>query len=826
METTEQKGKTTPLQDLQNEDPQAIMELQRQRIAELEKNARKSAREINRLQQAVEQEKIYANAKANQVAARTLAQRERDRFLMLLLSNSPNVILFFDKTKRVAFFSDSFLKSFDISDVLQVSGNQAEDVFRLFCPEEIIRILSEALNEAMMFNKSLSRSGELDSGGTKHNFLFYLTPMTNPDGENEGAMLLLNDVTELEHAREEAEHATMAKSQFLSNMSHEFRTSLNAIIGLTDILLEQNLKDSVQLELEKIYASAMNLLDLVNDILDISKIEAGGFQFVPMEYKILDVLNDAIQFNIVRIGSKRIVFRLEADNSLPSVFWGDEIRIVQVLNNLLSNAFKYTQEGFVTLSVSWEKISEEKNPEGKNPENALLIFAVSDTGIGIKKRDLGKLFTEYGQLDARANRKIEGTGLGLSITKNLVSLMGGTIQVESEYGKGSLFTATLKQKIVDETPIDANTLEKLKHLQYVGNRRTESRQFMRSRLRKGHVLVVDDISTNLDVMRGLLQPYDLQVDCVSSGREAIEAIRREAPRYDLVFMDHMMPEMDGLETTRIIRMESNSEYAKNVPVIMLTANALKGNREKFLGFGFNGYISKPIDIVQLDACLAQWIGVTPQYGEMPVRRETKEPGLPRDVRVEGVDLEAGVHRFGSEKIYLDVLRTYVEEMPRLLERLRNADSTRLADYGLTVHGLKGSSAGICANALALTAENLEYAAKNGDLTAVLKGNGKLLADADALIEKLKILLSRTSADKNAKGEGKPRAPKPDRALLEEMKKAAENFHTSELIQLMKKLENYEYDSEGDRIARLREAMTGLEYENIINHLTTWLKETE
>jgi signal transduction histidine kinase/FixJ family two-component response regulator len=406
----------------------------------------------------------------------------------------------------------------------------------------------------------------------------------------------------------QSDAANQSKSLFLANMSHEIRTPLNAIIGLSDIELQKNHPVETLSDLMKIHNSGSTLLAIINDILDISKIEAGAFKIELGEFDTPTFINDVVQQNIVRIGSKPIKFELELSPDFPLALVGDELRVRQILTNILSNSIKYTKKGKVVMRVHARELA----PFGKpTPPITACVFGITDTGIGIKKEDIDKLFRDYSQLDSKANRNIEGTGLGLSITKKLIGLMDGTIHVESVYGQGSTFTVTLPLTPVSEKTVGEKTKAELENFTYGIKKTNEKAKFVRSTIPPGKILVVDDLEVNLLVAKGLLRNYGLSIDTAMSGQEAIDRIKEalDAPegRYDLVFMDHMMPVMDGIETTRIIRHELNSEYAKNLPIVALTANALAGAREMFLENGFNSFLSKPINLLDLDAELKKWI---------------------------------------------------------------------------------------------------------------------------------------------------------------------------------------------------------------------------
>jgi signal transduction histidine kinase/CheY-like chemotaxis protein len=400
----------------------------------------------------------------------------------------------------------------------------------------------------------------------------------------------------LKLARVEAEEANRSKSNFLATMSHEIRTPLNAIIGVAQIQMQEaKLPEKYADALSKIYSSGENLLNIINDILDMSKIETGRLELINEEYDTPSLINDAVQFNMVRLGSKPIDVIIKIDENLPSRLFGDELRLKQILNNLLSNAIKYTEKGTVKLTVNHTKDSDD--------DNIRLHIVVEDTGQGMKPEDRRKLFSEYSRFNAEANRTTEGTGLGLSITKRLVELMDGEITAESEYGKGSIFKVCVKQGAAasNRSPIGAELAGKLGDHTFGGEKQIAKLQIKREPMPYGSVLIVDDVDTNLFVAEGMMMPYELKIDTAASGFIALEKVQ-SGNNYDVIFMDHMMPQMDGIETTKKLRESGYSGF-----VIALTANALVGNEEMFARSGFDGFISKPINIKHLDDVLNKFI---------------------------------------------------------------------------------------------------------------------------------------------------------------------------------------------------------------------------
>ncbi|MDR0668963.1 MAG: response regulator [Treponema sp.] len=623
---------------------------------------------------------------------------------------------------------------------------------------------------------------------------------------------------ELERQTEVAQSASRAKSDFLARMSHEIRTPLNVILGLSEVELQKTLPEGTVGNLEKVHRSGAHLLEIVNDILDISKIESGNFEIIPAEYEFAVMVSEVVQLNIPRIGIKPLVFKLELDEGIPVKLYGDELRIKQIFSNLLSNAFKYTEEGEVRLRINWER----------RDSAALLICAVEDTGRGIKKEDVEKLFSDYTQLDTTANRRVEGTGLGLSITRGLVEAMGGSITVESEYGRGSVFRVSLFQGIADETPIGAGRVEKLRAFRLDGNLNRGT--FVRSYMPYGKVLVVDDLEMNLDVMIGLLMPYGLKVDTVLSGAAAVELVRKGEPRYDLIFMDHMMPEMDGLEAARIIKNEIATDYARTVPIVVLTANVIAGNREMFFESGFSDFISKPIDIKQLDLVLGRWIrdrqsaetlkeaeAGRPENREMP-GQDADMPRWLEEHPLNGVDSGALWNLYGAA--YLPVLRSFAVNTPPLLEKMDLHARTSPADYAVEVHGLKGVCLSIGANNDAALARELERAAGEGNLDLIRARHGDLMKNIRSLLDDLTGFLAEWDAGR-AEGE-KERRPEPEREPLLRLAAAARTLDSAKIDQALEELERYHYETGEDLVRRLKARAEAFDYDEMGRLLEEYL----
>ncbi len=549
----------------------------------------------------------------------------------------------------------------------------------------------------------------------------HIEPIPDKNGMNQGYVILVLDVTdtrnyieEIKKVRKQAEDANMAKSEFLANMSHEIRTPMNAIIGLSDILLEESTGRKTYSYACDIKSASQSLLTIINDILDLSKVEAGKMELVPVDYYLKSVVDDVIGMIDIVASQNGLFLKLEYDKSLPCQYRGDEGRIRQILINILNNAVKFTTQGYVKLSV-------EGSPSDTEPDTELLTFKIKDTGCGIRKEDLEKIFENFKQVDAKKNRRVEGTGLGLSITKQLVNLMNGTIDVNSVYGAGTEFIVTLPQPVADR-----RTLGEMADIP------TKKPEMPTPFTVTGYkVLVVDDNRINRRVALGFLKNYGFELTEAASGAESISLVRKQF--YHLIFMDHMMPEMDGMEAVRIIRQDH--EGNENAPVIIaLTANAMSGMREKFLSNGFQDFITKPLDRTALHNLLVKWIpeDLRKPQTKIPATQETDEPVNQTlsfsDIHIEGVDIgEATAHFTGAPEDYLELLELYDTDGKRKLELLRNLLAEEdFHNYKIEVHGLKSASANLGIMELSRMAKAHEEAADRGDLTFILDNYEELL----------------------------------------------------------------------------------------------------
>jgi len=529
------------------------------------------------------------------------------------------------------------------------------------------------------------------------------------------------DMTELIAAKEFAEQSNRYKSQFLSRMSHEVRTPMNAILGITEMQMQNGtLPSDIKEALGKISTSGYLLLGIINDILDMSKIEAGKLELAHLPYETASLISDAVNMNIYKYDYKPIEFSLGVDENIPVKLEGDELRIKQILNNLLSNAYKYTDKGNITMSIN----AEYPRQEGSN--QLTLVFRVSDTGQGMTREQMDKLFDEYTRFNMETNRTVEGTGLGMSITNNLVKLMNGEISVESEIDKGSVFTVRLPQVIADSNTLGKEAADNLMQFHHAQERHAnKTSQMVREYMPYGRVLVVDDMETNLYVARGLMAPYCLSLETATSGFMAIEKIKAGST-FDIIFMDHFMPKMDGIDTVKIIR-----ELGYTYPIIALTANALAGMAEMFMENGFDGFISKPIDIRQLNFYLNKFI------------RDKYPPEVVKAAQKQAAIIKISANTEDKPSVDEGLKAVFVRDAEKALERLAiiHKNTYRREDdikqYIVNTHAMKSTLANIGEADLSADAYELEKAGRADNLTLINEKTAPFLEALSKVIDKFK-----------------------------------------------------------------------------------------
>jgi len=526
----------------------------------------------------------------------------------------------------------------------------------------------------------------------------------------------------IKNSKKKVEEENRQKSYFLARMSHEIRTPISAILGITEIQLQdRTLREDIREALGRIYNSGDLLLGTINDILDFSKIEAGKMGLVPVKYYISSMINDIVQLNKIKYENKPIEFKLKVDENLPVELIGDELRIKQIMNNLLSNAFKYTDKGEVTLSVAAEQA------RTGLLENTIIVFKVSDTGQGMTAEQIQKVFDEYSRFNMEVNRATQGTGLGMNITRNLVYMMDGSISVKSAPGKGTEVTVKLPQKTEGESiTIGKKMAENLQQFKMSSASQTEKAQIIYEPMPYGSVLVVDDVETNLYVAKGLLSPYELSIETADSGFEAIDKVKNGGV-YDIIFMDHMMPRMDGIEATKILR-----ETGYKGSIVALTANAIVGQAEMFLKNGFDGFISKPIDIRQLNVMLINHIRnkQSPETLEAAQKKKSKaDKKLTTTHEVQQINPQsAGFFVRDAEKA--------IHVLDNILQKNFNTESD-IQLYIINVHAMKSALANIGETELSASALKLEQAGREKDLNLMTTETKNFLEALQAVIEKIK-----------------------------------------------------------------------------------------
>lgn len=716
----------------------------------------------------------------------------------------------------------------------------------------------------------------------------------------------------MKEANIEIERAMNTKSDFLANMSHEIRTPMNAVIGMAEMALREDMSSTAKNYINQIKAAGKSLLTIINDILDFSKIESGKMDIVKVEYEPMSMINDISTIISTRIDNDNVEFVLDINPDIPRLLYGDNIRIKQVIINLANNAAKFTKSGQVMLKFDYEQTSDDCID---------LLFAVKDTGIGIKTEDMEKIFQSFQQVDSKRNRNIEGTGLGLAISKQLLALMNGDISVESVYGEGSTFSFRVPQRIVNaepsisltETPpaqalgafknkyaheqlirdmdklgipfTDLRGIDILSYLEdkistlqdaylflsqdsftssimnFVSNHpnitavisipynvsahyeiqnvieahapisamtivalynnemlnqfdNQSSDEYYDFTAETAKILVVDDNALNLTVAKGLLEPLNMQVETALSGNEAIEKISETM--YDLILMDHMMPEIDGIETTHIIR-RFHPEY-NNVPIIALTANAVGDVKSMFIKEGMNDFVAKPIEVRILVTKIRQWLPKEKvKKRSISVKKEAKPKStLPQ---IPELNVEDALKLVGSEKLFLDILKDYYTAIPKKAKLIQNyKDNQEWHNYTIEVHALKSASKQIGAYELSDKAAALEAAGNAGDTDMIQKDTDSLLELYQHYIE----VLAPLFPDKHDSEDKTPISVPVLMEAFDEIAQAINDLDMDQMDATVQKLDQYQFDEEGAKFyERLCEAVSGMDPDACEEVISQW-----
>ena len=807
-------------------------------VAALQKENRVLARKLKETEYLVSSYEQYTVFQKSVYESIKKQKSEQDTYLRLIFGNTPNVILVLDANLMYVMGTKNSMRSLGIN-TDSLTGQDVSAVFLRIMPVEWVAALTKDLRDVLAAGVS-KRFGSLVTAlsGVEYYFETSIIPIKDGTGGVTGVILTMHDETTLHEAVLSAERSNKAKTNFLAKISHEIRTPMNAIAGMAELILREQISGLVREHALSIRQASGNLMAIINDILDFSKIESGKLEIVETEYQFASLINDVISIIRMRVIDKQIFFTTNIDCDIPGRLIGDEIRMRQILLNLLTNAFKYCDRGFISIHVSCE--------EAENGA-VTLVFDISDSGIGIKPEDYGRLFSDFVQLDKIAHREVEGTGLGLVITKSLCEAMGGRIDVYSVYGEGSTFTVRIPQKFVSsdrfakvDDPESKNVLIYETRLPYsssiicsidnlgVGctlvsnqsrfleelNKNKYTHVFVSSFLFEStekivknlgmdivvvllaeygesavntervktlempvhsisianllngaadaaayaenpqgatpfmapsaRILIVDDLITNLRVAEGLMLPYKMQIDVCQSGADAIELVKGKS--YDIVFMDHMMPEMDGIEATAKIR-ALDGEECKRLPIVALTANAVSGVREMFLQNGFNDFLAKPIETVKLNAILDAWL---PKEKKTPYVAEENDEYAPA-FEIPGIDVRAGVQMTGgNERNYLRALSAFykdgLEKLAQLSESFERGDAKT---YAAAAHAVKGAGASVGAVKLSSFAKTLELAAKNENSDYIRNNHEAFTDEFKTLLSNIRYVAAPENKPANA-----------------------------------------------------------------------------
>jgi len=879
-----------------SEDTNTLLE----EITALKRENRALSRKLKETNYLVSSYEQYAVFQKSIYDAIKKQKNEQDIYLRLIFSNTPDIILVLDVAKMYILGTKATIERIGIdSDALK--GKDFAAIFSPIMPEAWVRALEGDLEEVLSAGEPKKYANyEVTVQGREHCYEINIIPFRDAANLVIGAMFIMHDETELHEAALAAERSNRAKTNFLAKISHEIRTPMNAIAGMAELILREHTTGLVREHALSIKQASGNLMAIINDILDFSKIESGKLEIVEAEYQFASLINDVISIIRMRVIDKQIFFVTNIDSDIPQTMIGDEIRIRQILLNLLSNAFKYCDRGYISIHVSCERESDGR---------CIMVFDISDSGVGIKPEDRGRLFSDFVQLDRITNKAVEGTGLGLVITKSLCEAMGGGISLYSIYGKGSTFTVRIPQRVASYAPFarvdEAHTknvliyetrsaysssiicsidnlgvectlvsnqskfLEELNKSGYshvfvssflfestekiinnlginitlvllaeygdsAVNRKNVKTLEMpvhsisianllngaedaayaenpHSNLRfiapSARILLVDDLMTNLRVAEGLMLPYRMQIDVCKSGAEAIDLVKANV--YDIVFMDHMMPEMDGVEATLAIRALEGSEYFKTLPIVALTANAVSGVKEMFLQNGFSDFLAKPIEMVKLNVILETWLPKDKMESYTPTEDEQAAPAF----EIQGVDVKAGVYMTGgNEALYLRALSAFyrdgVEKVEQLEESRKESD---MKGYAAGAHAVKGASASIGAAKLSSFAKALELAAKSDDTEYVRRHSDIFLDEFRLLLKNISYVIAA-----NSKNKGRAESVFFIREHLERLRDALNGYDIESADAILSNLQNEPLDDETNgSLERVSNLILICEYEQAL-----------
>ena len=680
---------------------------------QLRQENKKLLREIRKLKKNNEMLRM-----ANEQAAHTQAYIQRENLKQIfyneqLLQTFPDLLIITDSDLETVMTSDVF---FDYK-----NGISRDDIKNGIH----VRNALQGILEESTLNGVMDNCREVLAGRTVDPYLIrrerdgkrsdarLRIRLIKRDEEVAGLAILFTDVTDVVAALERAEEADRAKSNFLANMSHEIRTPMNAISGMTEFILRDSKDAAARDRAASIKAASRTLISIINDILDFSKIESGKLELIDDDIQTISMLNDVRTMTEVRLENKTVSLICEMDESIPSGLFGDEIRIKQILINLLGNAVKFTKKGCITWKITSEK---------EDDEHCRLNISIKDTGIGIKEEDLENIFSSFTQVDTKRNRTVEGTGLGLAISKRLVEMMGGTISVSSVYDFGTIFSFDLLLKVTDWTPLGN-----------FDDRMSETGQEAFSvyfSAPEARVMVVDDNELNLDVTEGILQPYGIRVTRASSGPESIELFKDR--RFDVIFMDHMMPVMDGVEAMKRIRQMPGGN---DVVIIALTANALNGADAEYRKSGFDGFLAKPVEMKEMDDTLRKYLPKD-KIVDRVAKTNTVEDDGPVSA-VPEIDEETGLNYcMGSRDLYKKILAKYAD-VTKISDLETSYAAADWEAYRIAAHSVKSTSLNIGAVKLSEHAKEMEYAARDGDTELIKNRHEGFLEEYRSVINAIK-----------------------------------------------------------------------------------------